>query len=298
MKLLGLRVDIDTYDGMRLGVPRLVELLRSADVKATFYFSMGPDRSGLAVLNALRPGFIKKMRRTRAARTYGLRTLLSGTLLPARLVALSFPAIARMVRDEGHETGVHAWDHRLWQDRLPRMGYRRLTEQLDKGYAAYETVFGDKPRTFAAPAWLSGEMALHHEESYALDYASDCRGRHPFLPRIGGRTLNTPQVPTTLPTFDEAVGDLCPDASAFFGLVLDTAMSADWPVLTIHAELEGMSQAGEFARFLDKARERSVRCVPLRDLLASRLELGSLPVSGLTYAAVRGRHGVVSMQAA
>src|SRR4029079_11768611 len=117
--LLGLRVDVDTHDGMRLGVPRLLDVMREEGVKATFYLSMGPDRSGLAVLNALRPGFLRKMTRTGAARVYGLRTVLSGTLLPSRPIATAFPEIARRVRDEGHETGVHAWDHRKWQGRLP-----------------------------------------------------------------------------------------------------------------------------------------------------------------------------------
>ncbi|HEX4495997.1 MAG TPA: 4-deoxy-4-formamido-L-arabinose-phosphoundecaprenol deformylase, partial [Thermoanaerobaculia bacterium] len=79
---LGLRVDVDTHDGMRDGVPRLLEVMAAEGVKATFYFAMGPDRSGLAVLNALRPGFLKKMTRTGAASVYGWRTVLSGTLLP------------------------------------------------------------------------------------------------------------------------------------------------------------------------------------------------------------------------
>jgi hypothetical protein len=45
-------------------------------VKATFYLSMGPDRSGLAALSALRPGFLAKMTRTGAASVYGWRTVL------------------------------------------------------------------------------------------------------------------------------------------------------------------------------------------------------------------------------
>ena len=294
--ILGLRVDVDTHDGMRDGVPRLLEIMADEGVKATFYFAMGPDRSGLAVLNALRPGFLRKMTRTGAARVYGLRTILSGTLLPSRPIATALPAIARRTRDEGHETGVHAWDHRRWQDRLLRFPPERTAGELDRGFRAYQEIFGEPPRTFAAPAWLTNDDALLHEETYALAYASDCRGTEPFLPVVRGRTLATPQVPATLPTLDEALGDTFRDAPSYFAAMLAEAARQPWPVFTLHAELEGGPYAEDFRAFLRAARDAGLRCAPLGDLLAERRRQGPLPACPLHHAPVRGRHGVVSTQ--
>jgi peptidoglycan/xylan/chitin deacetylase (PgdA/CDA1 family) len=296
--VLGLRVDVDTHDGMRDGVPRLLEVMEEEEVKATFYFAMGPDRSGLAVLNALRPGFLKKMTRTSAARVYGLRTVLSGTLLPSRPIGVAFPRIACRARDEGHETGVHAWDHRQWQDRLFRFPPEKTAAELDKGFRAYEQIFKAPPRTFAAPAWLSNDDALLHEETYGLDYASDCRGTEPFLPIVRGETLKTPQVPATLPTLDEALGDTFQDAPAYFAAMVDEATRASWPVFTLHAELEGGPYDEDFRVFLRRARSAGLRCVPLGELLAERRRQGPLPACAMHHAPVRGRHGVLSTQGA
>ncbi len=236
---LGLRVDVDTHEGMRDGVPRLCEVFAAAGVHATFYLSMGPDRSGLAVLNALRPGFLRKMRRTGAARVYGWRTILSGTLLPARPIATAFPEIARRVREEGHEPGVHAWEHRHWQDRVLGWSAAKISRELDRGYRAFLEVFDEPPRTYAAPAWLSCEAALRHQETYALDDASDCRGTEPFLPAFGDDVLTTPQVPATLPTLDEALGETHREAARYFADLFAQLPADGWPVLTVHAELEG-----------------------------------------------------------
>jgi peptidoglycan/xylan/chitin deacetylase (PgdA/CDA1 family) len=295
---LGLRVDVDTHEGMRDGVPRLLEVFAAAGVHATFYLSFGPDRSGLAVLNAFRPGFLRKMRRTGAARVYGLRTVLSGTLLPARPIALAFPALARRVRDEGHETGVHAWDHRQWQDRLLSWPAERVARELDRGREAYRQVFAADPTTYAAPAWMSNDLSLLHEEGYGLEHASDCRGREPFLPLVAGRALATPQVPDTFPTLDEALGDTHADAEAYFDSILARVSEtpSGWPALTLHAELEGGPHAGAFARFLRLAGERGVRCLPLRRLLAERRAAGPLPQCPVVHAPVRGRHGVLAQQ--
>ena len=296
-RAVGLRIDVDTHDGMKLGVPRLLEVLAGRGARGTFYLAMGPDRSGLAVVNVLRPGFAAKMRRTGAARVYGLRTILSGTLLPARPVAVAFPEGARRIREEGHETGVHAWDHRRWQDRLPRFNAAEVARELGRAGDAYAAVFGEPAATYAAPAWLSSADSLLFQEGLHLAFASDCRGREPFLPVVRGETLRTPQVPATLPTLDEALGDTHDDADAYFGAMLEAAAAAPWPVLTIHAELEGGPYAAAFDAFLVRAAAADVAVVPLGELLRRRMATGApLPRCGLHYAPVPGRHGVLSTQ--
>ena len=58
---VALKVDVDTYAGTRDGVQRLLSILDDFDIKATFYFSMGPDNSGKAIRRLFtRKGFLKK----------------------------------------------------------------------------------------------------------------------------------------------------------------------------------------------------------------------------------------------
>jgi len=296
--VLGLRIDVDTHEGMRDGVPKLLEVLGKAGVKGTFYFAMGPDRSGLAIFNVLtRPGFLAKMLRSGAPKVYSARTMLSGTLLPSRRVATAFPEIARRAEAEGHETGVHAWDHRAWQDRLARYPEERVILELERGADAYAELFAKKPLTFAAPAWLCNDDSLRYQDKMGLIYASDCRGMDPFFPVIDGQTLKTPQVPATLPTLDETLGLTDRTASSFFDRMLQEVRPGEWPVLTIHAELEGGPFADDFAAFLAKAKERGILVLPLREILAARLGTGKpLPRCTMTYGAMEGRHGVVSIQ--
>ena len=104
---VALRVDVDTRRGLAEGVPRLLELFRRAGVRASFFVTLGPDRSGLAIRRALRPSFLYKMWRTNPLKLYGLRTLLSGTLLPALPVGAGAPALLRQIADEGHEVAPH-----------------------------------------------------------------------------------------------------------------------------------------------------------------------------------------------
>lgn len=297
--VLGLRVDVDTHEGMRDGVPRLLDAMAAAGARATYYLSMGPDNSGRAVFNLLRPGFLAKMRRTGAVRVYGLRTVLSGTLLPSRPIALAFPAVARRIPAAGHEVGVHAWNHRRWQDRLLGLSPAAVEAELRRGREAFASIFGVPPRTFAAPAWLSSDASLLAEEAFGLDYGSDCRGTGPFVPVIAGSPLRTPQVPATLPTLDEALGTSHDEAPAFFAAVLAALRPGSWPVLTIHAELEGGPYAPAFAEFLAAARARGVRLVTLGALLEDRRSRPEpLPRNAVSHASVPGRHGLVSMQAA
>jgi len=76
--------------------------------------------------------------------------------------------------------------------------------------------------------------------------------------------------------------------------MLDAAAAAAWPVLTVHAEIEGGPYAADFRAFLARARERGIAPVPLRELLAARRATGApLPQRAMGYGPVRGRHGTV-----
>ncbi len=149
MAMLGLKIDVDTYWGMKNGVPCLLEILKQFQIKGTFFLSIGPDNSGRAALQLIKnPLFLKKMMRTNAIGLYGWKTALYGTLLPAPMIALSFPQIVNDIIAAGHEVQFHAWDHRRWQDELPHKSENWIREWFSKGIAGFEKLTGKKPTAF------------------------------------------------------------------------------------------------------------------------------------------------------
>ena len=102
---------------------------------------------------------MSKMFRTKAVSMYGARTILSGTLLPSRPIALSFPGIIRDLKAHGFEIGVHGYDHVRWQDRLDKIGESGVLDELGDAFEAYRAILGEAPRSFAAPGWRTNDAA-------------------------------------------------------------------------------------------------------------------------------------------
>ena len=119
---VALKVDCDTYEGTKTGLPNLLRLFDRRRIRASFYFTLGPDRSGRAIARVFtRKGFLKKMLRSKAVSMYPLRTMMYGTLLPAPMIGRRLADVIRSVGGAGHEVGVHGWDHIKWHDRAVRM---------------------------------------------------------------------------------------------------------------------------------------------------------------------------------
>ncbi|MCX6356269.1 MAG: polysaccharide deacetylase family protein [Candidatus Aureabacteria bacterium] len=204
---LGIKIDVDTYRGMECGVPRLIEIFARRSMKASFFIAMGPDNSGRAILRFFtRRGFLKKMLRSNAVGMYGLRTALSGTLLPARQIARSFPHLFRALLAAGHETGIHGYDHVRWHDRIPSMSREETEREFESAQRAFREVTGRDAESSAAPGWACSPRQLSVQDESPCVYHSDCRGSTPFFPLMGGIAFTHLQVPTTLPTLDELLG--------------------------------------------------------------------------------------------
>jgi len=293
---VALKVDVDTHQGLGEGVPRLMRALNEAGVTATFFVAMGPDNSGRAIVRVLRnPGFLKKMRRTRAVAMYGLRTVLSGTLLPARPIALAFPEVMRELARSGFEVGVHGYDHVLWQDRLDEIGDGGIRGEVEEAFEAFRAVMGEASRSFAAPGWRTSAAALRALDTLALDYRSDTRGSAPYRCAIGGETFATPEIPTTLPTMDEVMGPELADRAAIVRFYLDRVSSTALNVHTIHAETEGLGQIEIFVALVRALKERGARFVRLREV-ATALDRTALPVCEVVRTTLPGRAGWISAQ--
>jgi undecaprenyl phosphate-alpha-L-ara4FN deformylase len=295
MSDLALKIDVDTHQGLGHGVPRLLDCLARRGVAASFYVSMGPDNSGKAIRRLFtRKGFAMKMLKSNAMRLYGLRTALYGTLLPAPEIARSFPDVLRRIVAEGHELGIHGNDHVYWHDFALTLAEPAVAREVDAAIETFREIIGGFPAGFAAPGWQCGKAALAVLEQRPFTYQSSTRGAGPYRARIEDVEARLPEIPTTLPTVDELLGQGIAEEHLddVFERSLDGAGLA---VLTAHAEVEGGPYAAFFDRLLAWLGGR-VRFRRLVDV-ARELHVGGLPVCEIVQGRRPGRAGTVSCQA-
>lgn len=289
---LGLKVDVCTHAGLRDGVPALMRLFDELHIRGSFFISFGPDHSGRAIRRIVRPGFLGKMFRTNAIGTYGWRTVLYGTLLPGPQIARSFPDSIRALARAGHEVGLHGYDHVYWQDRLPHLPPDAVAAEIDRGRAAFTEILGAPPRAFGAPGWQCTPASFASEDAVGLAYHSDTRGTAPYIPEMGGQRFRTLEIPTTLPTLDEAYGraGTTPHALTEFYL---RQLRPGLNVYTAHAEMEGVRQL-PIARHLLGTLRSQLRVLRLIDVAE---QLRAAPVGRVVSGPIEGRAGSVAWQA-
>ena len=277
--ILGLKIDVDTYLGMKQGVPRLLSILSRFDIQATFYLSMGPDASGRAILQLIKnPRFLKKMLRTNAGRLYGMKTALYGTLLPSPMIALSFPELVEQIISAGHEVEFHAWDHRRWQDELYKRSLEWIEDWFEKGIKAYRRLVKKEPSSFGAPSWLIDDRVLEIARKYPFRYLSCTRAKEPFIHEISGLM----EIPSNLPCFEE-IG-----VNRGVSKIIQIMKDGGTYVLPVHAEAEGGIWDKYFIELCEEVRSTDFQILPLSKIHAL-LESEPLPVRKYRMELLPGR---------
>ena len=291
---LALKVDVDTHDGLARGVPALAALFSAHGVRATFFVVCGPDRMGRRLARLLDPQFVRKLARTRVVKTYGWRTLLSGSLLPARAVAGAHPDLLRRLLADGHEIGVHGHDHARWQDRLPSLSLAQVRAEVQAASGIFRSIVGRAPEGFAAPGWRCTSASLRVVDDAGFAFRSDTRGRSPYRPLVDGRALRAPELPTTWPTLDETIGIVSSSASALADYYVGRLEPGALNVHTIHAEVEG----GPHLDVLDALLGRVTACARIVRLgdEAGALDPNVLPTCSVREASIPGRAMPVALQ--
>jgi undecaprenyl phosphate-alpha-L-ara4FN deformylase len=262
-------------------------------VQGTFFFSAGPDNMGRNIWRLFRPEFLRKMWRTKATRLYGWDPLLKGTLWRGPLIGKKLGHLFKAAAAEGHELGLHAWDHYRWQTYIGSMAGEAIYQELLQGFEVISESAGVSPICSAVPGWRSTDQALLEKAKLPFRYNSDCRGTSIFYPVVKGKTLPQPQIPTTLPTYDEVVGRDGVTQENYNEYLISLMREESLNVLTIHAEVEGMFYLSLFQEFLGQLRVRGGQVVRLGELLPPADQIAGAAIGRQR---VEGREGWVSVQ--
>jgi len=262
-------------------------------LKGTFFFSVVPDNLVRQFWRLFWPEFLCKMWRTKATKLYGWDILLKGTFWRGPLIGKKLGHFFKAAVSEGHELGLHAWDHYRWQTHIESMSRGEIHRQLVRGVEVIHECTGRSPVCSAAPAWRITEQALLEKAKFPFRYNSDCRGTSIFFPVVEGEPLSQPQIPATLPTFDEVLGREGVTQENYNQHLISLMGEESLNVLTIHAEVEGISYLSLFQGFLQQLRARGGHVVCLGDLLPPAGQIGS---AAMGRQRAVGREGWLSVQ--
>ncbi len=301
---IGLRIDVDTLRGTRLGVPSLCRVLADHKIAGTFYFSVGPDNMGRHLWRLLRPTFLWKMLRTKAASLYGWDILFKGTFWPGPIIGARCADIIRAAAAEGHEVGLHAWDHHAWQAHIDTMDADAIHRSLSRGVEALTQILGRPPTCSAVPGWKCNDLVLQAKAAFPFEHNSDCRGESIFRPfvvtpqgvpvnALAGTLQTQPQVPVTLPTYDEVIGRNGITNDNYNDHLLSLLRPDRLNVLTIHAEVEGILCRQMFAEFVQRVLAQGHSFVPLGALVRATSPIKSAVI---VQRELPGREGWLACQ--
>ncbi|MBF0396633.1 MAG: 4-deoxy-4-formamido-L-arabinose-phosphoundecaprenol deformylase [Desulfobacterales bacterium] len=292
---IGLRIDVDTFRGTKHGVLSLCKLFKEYDISASFFFSVGPDNMGRHIFRLIkRPSFFKKMLRTKAQSLYGWDIIFKGTIFPGPIIGEKLKQIIIETNNLNHEIGLHAWDHHMWQTKIDNMSVDEVHKEIYRGFKSLSKILGYMPACSASPGWKCNKNVLIAKSNFPFIYNTDCRGSSIFYPIIDGITLSQPQIPTTLPTYDEIVDNKNITNENYNQFLLSLLKPNGLNVLTIHAEVEGISCIKLFERFITMALKKGFIFTPLKTLLTDK----NINISSSTIYSkeIYGREGEISFQ--
>jgi len=105
--------------------------------------------------------------------------------------------------------------------------------------------------------------------------------------------LRQPQIPVTLPTYDEVIGRNGISNSNYNDYLISLLRPEKLNVLAVHAEVEGIANSALFERFLTMAKAQGVSFIPLGGFLNDQPRIDCAII---TAKEIAGRDGWASFQ--
>jgi undecaprenyl phosphate-alpha-L-ara4FN deformylase len=295
---IGLRCDVDFGIGLARGVPWLLDRLKRHNLRATFYVTMGPDGFRR---HSNRLGSASYRKRIRRMNPLGMIKLFGPVYLARQAVGItgtvgvSRPDVLRRIAAEGHELGVHGFDHYWWAENVFDADRDALKADMTRALEALQQATGKPASAWASPNWRCSAASLSLLDEFGFAYGADTRGRSPFVPVVPGYHGAKPQLPISLPCLHEISDYLDTTDASTIATEFVRHIAPGYNVWCIHDYYEGLLRREMFERVLDAVLSQGRTLVPIATLAAG---LGAAPVAPARVMKARmpGGRGIVSCQ--
>ena len=208
---VAIRMDVDSARDIAL-VPELLDLFRLFDIKGTFFVTTGPDRLAFNLFkHVANPRRYLKFIKSKPLR-YGFQSL-NGILRNVRVEA-ACPAALRGITEEGHELGLHGYDHYAWMNEVPNLDETSIKALISRGLKALTAVSASNIVGFASPGFTATSALLRAIDTFGFSYSSDFKCSEPtspFYPKTGAETRHVLQVPVSMDSIGELSANGVPE---------------------------------------------------------------------------------------
>jgi len=295
---IGLRCDVDFGIGLERGVPYLLDVLRRLGMQATFYVTMGPDGFRQHSNRLGSASYRKRIRRMNPLgmiKAFGPVYLARQALGIRGTVGLSHPDVLKRIVAEGHELGVHGFDHYWWAENVSTADRAALKADMDQAIDGLRAVSGHTATAWASPNWRCSAASLSLLDEFGFTYGADTRGRDAFVPLVPGYAGRLPQLPISLPCLHEISDYLNTTDAATITAEFAAQVRPGYNVWCIHDYYEGVLRREMFERAVDALISTGCTLVPIATLAAA-LPREALHASPVVSARMPGGRGAVSCQ--
>lgn len=256
-KTFTLRVDLESDKGIKMGLPKLLNLLGKYKMKASFYLVMGGESNIFELLR-----YRKKLSSSgeRKIRVWSLRDKAKMALLPKKFVRTN-KKILRRILEEGHELGIHGWKHRAWTRNLNNID---IQKHILKAKNEYARIFNQQPISFAAPGFNTNRKVLEVLEKSGIKFMSDFPGD---TLRFYGNIKNIPMTingKNRMPIIEYLVGEGKKD-DEILKIIEKEIKEKKLASFYIHGLFEARFKIGLLEKIFKYVRKEKIKTMMIRD---------------------------------
>ena len=200
-----LRVDVDTFEGLKKGIPKVLEISKKHEIPISIYLSLGKYETGRNLFRKIQ----KKERIINNISPWkrnSFKSLLRGIVLPAKTIGDKEKKFLQNInKDSDAEIHPHGYNHVRWSSNFPNLSKDKTRDIVSNLIDEYRSIFQKKPIANAAPNFSVNKHYFQTLIDNKFKFSADFRYSEPFMLQLEEKNSQITQFPVTESTIEEHI---------------------------------------------------------------------------------------------